>query len=75
MQRSTSSTTKSCTRSQSWPSRTGSALRERWRGRADRVAIFTAADPGAEVWPAVLAGIEVGAPRPGGSAKSAKETT
>lgn len=44
------------------PDRLGAALGERWRGRADRVAIFTAADPGADAWPAILAGIDRSAP-------------
>lgn len=36
------------------PEQISSALRRRWAGQADRVALFTAADPGPEVWPAVL---------------------
>lgn len=38
------------------PDRLGAAVRERWAGRADRVAIFTAADPGSEVWPEIVMG-------------------
>lgn len=38
------------------PDALGEALRRRWAGRVGRIAIFTAADPGAEVWPAALAG-------------------
>jgi probable F420-dependent oxidoreductase len=31
------------------------ALRKRWAGQVDRIALSTAADPGPEVWPALLA--------------------
>lgn len=40
------------------PDDIGPALLERWRGRVDRVALFAAADPGTEVWPTVIAGLQ-----------------
>jgi probable F420-dependent oxidoreductase len=38
------------------PDRLAAAVRERWAGRVDRVALFAAADPGEEVWAQVLSG-------------------
>jgi probable F420-dependent oxidoreductase len=56
------------------PDRLGTAVHARWAGRADRVAIFTAADPGPEVWPEIIEGLRSGGtqpdarpPRPGGA--------
>ncbi len=36
------------------PDDVAAAVRDRWQGRVDRVALFTAADPGTEVWRVVL---------------------
>lgn len=36
------------------PDDVAAAVRGRWHGLVDRVALYTAADPGPEVWPAVL---------------------
>lgn len=37
------------------PERIRPALIQRWGGSVDRIALFTAADPGVEVWPTMLA--------------------
>lgn len=37
------------------PDDVAAAVRDRWHGLVDRVALYTAADPGPEVWRAVLA--------------------
>jgi probable F420-dependent oxidoreductase len=65
------------------PDRLGAAVHERWAGRVDRVAVFTAADPGAAAWPAIIEGLRAGRTRPdaepsrpgGPGGTIAKETT
>lgn len=37
------------------PDRVAAAVHQRWGGQVERVALFAAADPGPEVWPAVFA--------------------